>query len=297
MINENIRRARKARGISQEEMAVKLNVVRQTVSKWENGLSVPDADVLIQIADLLEVPVSQFLGVEVRPDETQALAEQLAQLNEELALRAKRERLTEQANKKRGIILCLSFLSLPIAFAVKNETASIIAFGVCGLAALIIYYRNLTLLTGTHTDDAKLRTLRMATICNTGFFVVVILSVIVMIALDQSALIVLAEDYGKIFAMVLIIAAMLFFGFLSPKLPFNRHTGLRLPWTVQDEDTWNVAHRTLGHISLPAALLYLAAALTLNDFVAVTGAAVCLYIGIPGLLSLIFYWKKMHGKL
>lgn len=47
MLNENIKRARKAKGLSQEELAVKLNVVRQTVSKWENGLSVPDSDLLI----------------------------------------------------------------------------------------------------------------------------------------------------------------------------------------------------------------------------------------------------------
>ena len=39
MLNENIKRARKAKGLSQEELAAKLNVVRQTVSKWENGVS------------------------------------------------------------------------------------------------------------------------------------------------------------------------------------------------------------------------------------------------------------------
>ena len=54
MINENIKHFRKTRGMSQEEMAVKLNVVRQTVSKWEKGLSVPDADVLIEMANLLD---------------------------------------------------------------------------------------------------------------------------------------------------------------------------------------------------------------------------------------------------
>lgn len=61
MINENIKHFRKTRGMSQEEMAVKLNVVRQTVSKWEKGLSVPDADVLIEMANLLDVSVSQLL--------------------------------------------------------------------------------------------------------------------------------------------------------------------------------------------------------------------------------------------
>ncbi len=63
MINENIKYYRKRKGISQEEMAVKLHVVRQTVSKWETGISIPDADVLIHIADLLEVSVHQLLDL------------------------------------------------------------------------------------------------------------------------------------------------------------------------------------------------------------------------------------------
>ena len=61
MLNENIKRARKAKGLSQEELAAKLNVVRQTVSKWEKGLSVPDADALIRLAEVLEVSVSELL--------------------------------------------------------------------------------------------------------------------------------------------------------------------------------------------------------------------------------------------
>ena len=61
MIHENIKHFRKAKGLSQEELAVKLHVVRQTVSKWENGLSVPDADVLIRLANVLGVSVSQLL--------------------------------------------------------------------------------------------------------------------------------------------------------------------------------------------------------------------------------------------
>lgn len=297
MISEAIRKARKAKGLSQEELAVRLNVVRQTVSKWENALSVPDADVLIQMADLLEVSVSQLLGVEIQPDEAQALAEQLAQLNEELAVRARREKLTEQANKKRGLILFLSLISLPIAHAADSEILSIAAFGICGLAALIIYYRNLALLTSDTADNGKLRTLRTVTIFNIGLFAIVISFVTAITVLDRAALIALTEEDGKIIAMVLVAAVMLFSGFISPRLPFNRHTGLRLPWTVRDEDTWNVAHKIVGQISLPVTLLYLAASLTLSDFVAVTGTAVCLYIGIPGMLSLVFYWKKMHGRL
>ena len=62
MLNENIKAIRKSKGLSQEELAVKLNVVRQTISKWEQGLSVPDSDMLILISEVLETPVSTLLG-------------------------------------------------------------------------------------------------------------------------------------------------------------------------------------------------------------------------------------------
>ena len=61
MLSENIKAIRKSKGLSQEELAVKLNVVRQTVSKWENGLSVPDSDMLIYIADVLVQMSTTFL--------------------------------------------------------------------------------------------------------------------------------------------------------------------------------------------------------------------------------------------
>ena len=64
-----------------------------------------------------------------------------------------------------------------------------------------------------------------------------------------------------------------------------------------DEDTWNVAHRILGIISLPLALLYVAASLTLDDFETVSIAAMALWVGLPGVLSYIYYWKKYHGRL
>ena len=62
MLGENLKALRKQKGMSQEVMAQQLNVVRQTVSKWEQGLSVPDAKMLTRIAELFEVPVSSLLG-------------------------------------------------------------------------------------------------------------------------------------------------------------------------------------------------------------------------------------------
>lgn len=62
MLGENIRALRKARSLSQQELAERLHVVRQTVSKWEQGLSVPNADMLVRLAECLEVSVEELLG-------------------------------------------------------------------------------------------------------------------------------------------------------------------------------------------------------------------------------------------
>lgn len=90
MLNENIKAIRKAKGLSQQELAVKLNIVRQTVSKWEQGLSVPDADLLIALSQALETPVSTLLGETVmgsEADRLQAISEKLEVINLQLAQR------------------------------------------------------------------------------------------------------------------------------------------------------------------------------------------------------------------
>lgn len=90
MLKENIKAIRKAKGLSQQELAVKLNVVRQTVSKWEQGLSVPDSDLLISISEVLETPVSTLLGetvMETEADTLKAISEKLEVINLQLAQR------------------------------------------------------------------------------------------------------------------------------------------------------------------------------------------------------------------
>ena len=91
MLNENIKRIRKSKGLSQEELAIKLNVVRQTVSKWENGLSVPDSSMLIMLADELDTTVSELLGepiAEPTTDDLKILSKKLEVINLQLAKRS-----------------------------------------------------------------------------------------------------------------------------------------------------------------------------------------------------------------
>ncbi len=93
MFGENLKTLRKNKGITQEELAARLNVVRQTISKWEKGQSVPDAEMLVKLAEIFEVPVSQLLGSRIEPDaQPDAVAEQLARINEQLAVKNQRLR-------------------------------------------------------------------------------------------------------------------------------------------------------------------------------------------------------------
>ena len=90
MLNENIKAIRKSKGLSQQELAVKLNIVRQTVSKWEQGLSVPDSDLLISLSEVLETPVSTLLGetvIETEVDALKAISEKLEVINLQLSQR------------------------------------------------------------------------------------------------------------------------------------------------------------------------------------------------------------------
>ena len=97
MLNENIKAGRKSKGLSQEEFAVRLNVVRQTVSKWERGLSVPDSDMLISISEVLDIPVSVLLGgtvTETEPEDIKVIAEKLEVINAQLAGQKESKRKT-----------------------------------------------------------------------------------------------------------------------------------------------------------------------------------------------------------
>lgn len=115
MFNENLKTIRRQKGFSQEQLAVRLNVVRQTVSKWEKGLSVPDAELLIKIGEVLGVSVSELLGKEVEvpveKDEMEVLSQELQKLNELLVAYGER---ASALKKKTGIIVGIILLILVI---------------------------------------------------------------------------------------------------------------------------------------------------------------------------------------
>ena len=117
MLKDNLKTLRKNKGLSQEELSIKLNVVRQTISKWETGLSVPDAEMLIKISELFETPVSEILGESIEEKETndlKVISEKLEVINEQLSISQKQKR------KRKIIVLliidiCLIFFFVSLA--------------------------------------------------------------------------------------------------------------------------------------------------------------------------------------
>ena len=125
MFAENLKTLRRARGLSQEELAGRLHVTRQTISKWENALSVPDAELLLRLAEELEAPVSRLLGgpVEDEPAPDQVAAH-LAELNRLLAQRNRRSRLIWRvvAGVLIGIVALYVLLMVFSAAAFRSMT-------------------------------------------------------------------------------------------------------------------------------------------------------------------------------
>ena len=210
-----------------------------------------------------------------------------------LAQLQQRDAQIRRAGRVRNLILYVSFLALAAALIVRHEVISILLIGGFLVTAGVILYRNLALLTSLTTQDFRLEPLRAATIFNLILFLLVI-SIALLAAVN---LLPPSERWEKMLAAAIISCVMGFAGIISPKLPHNRHTGLRLPWTVQDADTWYLAHRILGVISIPLVVLYLAGAVTIRNFEAVTVTILLLWIGTPSIISLVFYWRKFHGRL
>ena len=122
MLSNNLKRIRKSKGLSQEELAIKLNVVRQTVSKWENGLSVPDSDMLITLADELDTSVNVLLGetvTESMTDDLKVISKKLEVINLQLA---KRNMVKIKTIRLILIALCAFIVLVFIALAIMQSS-------------------------------------------------------------------------------------------------------------------------------------------------------------------------------
>ena len=117
MLNENIKSYRKKNGLSQEDLAAKLNVVRQTVSKWETGLSVPDAEMLIRLAEVLNTSVNSLLG-ETEESEPEKIS--LTELSQKLELLTVQFADHNEKHRKRTRITLVILLVITLFLLIQN---------------------------------------------------------------------------------------------------------------------------------------------------------------------------------
>ena len=192
-------------------------------------------------------------------------------------------------NKTREIIIVLSILALAASLAIENKMVALILMSICISGAVFILYRHLGELTDISADNPKMKTLKGVTIFNIAVLVVCVLTAI-LIGTEIS------ENGEKYFAATIVAAVIFFSGNIAPKLPYSKHTGLRLPWTVTDEETWVVAHRVLAYVSIPLGIAYIASVSVIENFEILTLATIILWVGIPGGLSYLFFHKKCGGK-
>ena len=141
MLKDNLKTLRKNKGLSQEELAIKLNVVRQTISKWEQGLSVPDAEMLISISEVFETPVSEILGENIEKkekDDLKVISEKLEVINEQLSNYQKEKR---KKKIQALIIIDISIILLFILLAILDRPYQTWDYSITEWAILGTFYQ------------------------------------------------------------------------------------------------------------------------------------------------------------
>ncbi|MBC8591157.1 helix-turn-helix domain-containing protein [Wansuia hejianensis] len=156
MFNDNLKRERKKAGLTQEDLASELHVVRQTISKWEKGLSVPDSISLEKMSEIFEVSVANLLDstedVNAKINQEDIL-EQLVIFNEQNAEKIRTKNRIKKRVKRLGIvvigvlvILWLGLLSIDIVRLKGNEDISkrpIVTTYLEGYAPERMYYESI----------------------------------------------------------------------------------------------------------------------------------------------------------
>lgn len=187
------------------------------------------------------------------------------------------------------LFLITSLIILIGGFMVKESNLTISIIGAVVIFTLIIFDVNAPKIAKLSEGNVKIKTMR--TLNRLTILIIIIGCIFSILSPIKSSL---DPKTNEILLVGLCSIFIMFFGNLAPKIPFNRYMGLRLPWTVRDEDTWRVAHRILGYVSFPIGIVMFVLSFFFKvETIVVTG--VLTWIIIPSIYSLVFYYKKIKG--
>lgn len=140
-IGEKLLELRKSKQLSQEEVANKLNVTRQTVSKWETGQSMPDFDKILPICELYEISADELLS----KTKNEKLNEE-KDVEKELDNQNDKRKITEKKAKGIGLSILIYFIAvawimvtIPV-FMMNPVLSSAVFLLICGIATYIMVY-------------------------------------------------------------------------------------------------------------------------------------------------------------
>ena len=123
--------------------------------------------------------------------------------------------------------------------------------------------------------------------------VILLLIIVGYIILKDFQIIVLSDTQEYFFSEILVLSFMALLGSCANTLPFNKHVGLRLPWTLADYQTWRYAHKLLHELTFPAILFSIAILKMFpNKSKTLMIWSVLLYLGVPSFFSYLYYKKK-----
>ncbi|HII4514122.1 TPA: SdpI family protein [Clostridium perfringens] len=187
------------------------------------------------------------------------------------------------------VFLITSLIILIGGFMVKESNLTISIIGAVVIFTLIIFDVNAPKIAKLSEGNVKIKTMR--TLNRLTILIIIIGCMFSILSPIKSSL---DPKTNEILLVGLCSIFIMFFGNLAPKIPFNRYMGLRLPWTVRDEDTWRVAHRILGYVSFPIGIMMFVLSFFFKiETIVVTG--ILTWIIIPSIYSLVFYYKKIKG--
>lgn len=191
----------------------------------------------------------------------------------------------------RMIFLLTSIIILVLGFFVPESNLDANVILVLIIISLIVFDIQAAKITKLSEDNPKVKTVRNINRMIIG--VIIICSLFTALTPNKSAL---YNKNNELIIVGLISVFIMGFGNVSPKIPFNRYLGLRLPWTIRDEETWKIAHKVLGYVSFPIAIIQFILVFYFSIDTVMT-TSILTWIAIPGLYSLGFYYKKMKNSV
>ncbi len=260
-IGRFIAELRTERNLTQTELGDKLGVSYKAVSKWENGICLPDPSLYNDICRIFNIT------------------------KDELFSGSRKE--INYKNKKEFIlvILCLIMILVCIFIPtmISNNLIMSSIIGIVVIVALGYFTFNIHKLTNISKDNKKLKIIKIL-----NYLIIVLIPVIIILTSLSEFKIQNEESFA-----IILIVLMMMSGVFFRNFPYNKHIGLRLPWTVRDESTWVIAHKILAIISIPIALLTFISTIYFDIKVSLT-VGLLSWILIPSILSGIHFYRLFY---